>query len=141
LRFLAGTPPVLSTACIEPGLDLLLEAGMDRVRTKSTLLSEFLIRACDEQLAPFGVTLATPREAARRGSHVSMRHPDAWRLTQALVAEHEVIPDFRGPDLIRFGLAPLYNSFAEVFEAVERLRRALEDRAYLRYPEARLVVP
>jgi kynureninase len=141
LRFLAGTPPVLSTACIEPGLDLLLEAGMTAVRAKSMLLSEFLIRVCDAELGRFGVTVASPREAERRGSHVSLRHPEAWRLTQALVAEYGVIPDFRGPDLIRFGLAPLYNGFEEVFEAMVRLRRALEDGAYLRYPEARSVVP
>jgi len=115
MRFLAGTPPVLSTACIEPGLDLLLEAGIANIRAKSILLSEFLIAEADEQLGPHGVTIATPRAAEKRGSHVSLRHPDAGQLTQLLIANHAVIPDFRGPDLIRFGLAPLSNTFEEVF--------------------------
>ena len=136
-RFLAGTPAVLSMACVEPGLDLLLEAGTIHLQAKSQLLAEFLIALADQMLAEFGVTVATPREAARRGSHVSLRHPEAWRLTQSLSNDYGVIPDFRAPDLIRFGLAPLYNSFEEVYEAMTRLRLSLSTRSYERFDTAR----
>lgn len=139
-RFLAGTPAVLSMACLEPGLDLLLEAGMAAVAEKSRRLCDYLIAEADRQLAEFGVTVASPRETAERGSHVSLRHPEAWRLTQTLIADYAVIPDFRAPDLIRFGVAPLYNSFEDVCEAVGRLRLALRSKSYERYDAARLAV-
>ena len=139
-RFLAGTPAVLSMASMEPGLDLLLEAGMAAVEEKSRRLCDYLIAEADRQLAEFGVTVASPREAARRGSHVSLRHPEAWRLTQALINDYAVIPDFRSPDLIRFGVAPLYNSCEDVCEAVGRLRLALRSKSYERYDVARLAV-
>ena len=139
-RFLAGTPAVLSMACMEPGLDLLLEAGMGAVEAKSRRLCDYLIAEADRQLSEFGVTVASPREAAGRGSHVSLRHPEAWRLTQSLINDYAVIPDFRAPDLIRFGVAPLYNSFEDVCEAVGRLRLALRTKSYERYDAARLAV-
>lgn len=139
-RFLAGTPAVLSMASMEPGLDLLLEAGMAAVEEKSRRLCDYLIAEADRQLAEFGVTVASPREAARRGSHVSLRHPEAWRLTQALINDYAVIPDFRAPDLIRFGVAPLYNSYEDVCEAVGRLRLALRSKSYEWYDAARLAV-
>lgn len=139
-RFLAGTPAVLSMASMEPGLDLLLEAGMAAVEEKSRRLCDYLIAEADRQLAEFGVTVASPREAAGRGSHVSLRHPEAWRLTQALITDYAVIPDFRSPDLIRFGVAPLYNSYEDVCEAVGRLRLALRSKSYERYDAARLAV-
>ncbi len=139
-RFLAGTPAVLSMACMEPGLDLLLEAGMGAVEAKSRRLCDYLIAEADRQLSEFGVTVASPREAAWRGSHVSLRHPEAWRLTQSLINDYAVIPDFRAPDLIRFGVAPLYNSFEDVCEAVGRLRLALRTKSYERYDAARLAV-
>ena len=139
-RFLAGTPAVLSMACMEPGLDLLFEAGMGAVEEKSRRLCDYLIAEADRQLAEFGVTVASPREAARRGSHVSLRHPEAWRLTQTLITDYAVIPDFRAPDLIRFGVAPLYNSFEDVCEAVGRLRLALRTKSYERFDGARLAV-
>lgn len=137
LRFLAGTPPVLSTACVEPGVDLLLEAGMMNVRAKSKLLGEFLIAQVDQQLAVYRISIATPRDPEQRGSHVALCHPDAWRITQSLIADHAVIPDFRAPDLIRFGLAPLYNSFEEIHAAVTAMRLIFESKSYERYPATR----
>ena len=136
-RFLAGTPPILSMAAIEPGVDLLLEAGMERVRAKSVALTDYLIELWEEWLKPRGVTLNSPRDAARRGSHVSLGHPDAWRINRALIDEMNVIPDFRRPDNIRFGVAPLYTTFIEVHDAMERFRRVLEDRTHERMPDDR----
>jgi len=134
-RFLAGTPPVLSLAAVEPGVDLLLEAGVDRLRAKSVAQTEYLIALWDGMLRPLGVTLNSPRDSSRRGSHVSLGHPDGLRIDRALIEEMKVIPDFRYPDNIRFGIAPLYTSFIDIYEAMVRLRRVIEEGLYEKYPE------
>lgn len=139
-RFLAGTPPMLSLLAIEPALDMLLEAGVTHIRDKSIRLTEYAIALYDTLLAPAGYTLGTPREYERRGSHVSVRHPEGYRINRALIEELAVLPDFREPDNIRLGLAPLTTSFADVWHTIERLRRAVDQRLYLRYPAERLAV-
>jgi kynureninase len=139
-RFLAGTPPMLSLLAIEPALDMLLEAGSDRMREKSIRLTEYAIALFDALLAPAGYTLGTPRESHRRGSHVSVCHPEGYRINRALIEELAVLPDFREPDNIRLGLAPLTTSFADVWHTVERLRRAVDQQLYLHYPAERLAV-
>jgi len=139
-RFLAGTPPMLSLLAIEPALDMLLEAGVDRVRAKSIRLTEYAIALYDALLAPAGYALGTPREPDRRGSHVSVRHPEGYRINRALIEELGVLPDFREPDNIRLGLAPLTTSFADVWHTIERLRRAVDQQLYLHYPAERLAV-
>jgi kynureninase len=139
-RFLAGTPPMLALLAIEPALDMLLDAGVERMRQKALRLTEYAIELFDAQLAPIGYLLGTPRDANQRGSHVSVRHPEGYRINRALIEELNVLPDFREPDNIRLGLAPLTTSFADVWQAVERLRRAVVDRHYLRYPAERLAV-
>ncbi len=133
-RFLAGTPPVLSLAALEPGVDLLLEAGLDRIRAKSVAQTEYLIALWEAELAPLGFALASPRDAEHRGSHVSLAHPDGWRINRALIEEAGVLGDFRAPDHIRLGVAPLYTSFAEIREAVARLARLVRDRRHEKYP-------
>jgi kynureninase len=139
-RFLAGTPPMLSLLAMEPALDLALEAGMERIRLKSVRLTSYLGYLVDMVLAPLGFELGSPRDPERRGSHVSVRHPEGYRINRALIEEMRVLPDFREPDNIRLGLAPLYNSFGEVWEAVERMRCVVEEARYLRYPADRLMV-
>ncbi len=139
-RFLAGTPPMLSLMALESALDLQLEAGLERVRLKSVRLTSYLVYLADTVLAPLGFGLGSPRDPARRGSHVSVRHPEGYRINRALIEEMQVLPDFREPDNIRLGLAPLYTSFAEVWEAVDRIRRVVVEERYLRYPAERLPV-
>jgi len=139
-RFLAGTPPILSLLAIEPSLDLLLEAGIDRIRQKSVQLTAYLVYLVDQVLAPWGFTLGSPRDPARRGSHVSIRHPEGYRINRALIEEMNVLPDFREPDNIRLGLSPLYTSFTEVWEAVDRIRQVMAGERYQQYPTARLPV-
>lgn len=139
-RFLAGTPPVLSLAAIEPGVDLLQEAGLDRLRAKSVRQTEYLIGLWEALLAPLGFTLNSPRQASRRGSHVALGHPEGWRINRALTEDMHVLGDFREPDNIRLGVAPLYTSCAEIHEAVTRLRRVVEDRLYEKYPIERPAV-
>jgi kynureninase len=136
-RFLTGTPPVLSVAAIEPGIDLLLEAGLAPLREKSVRQTEYMIALWETLLQPLGFALNSPRDAGRRGSHVSLGHPDGWRIDQALIAEMRVLPDFRHPDNIRFGVAPLYTSFADIHEAVLRLARVVTERRYEKYSRER----
>jgi kynureninase len=137
LRFLVGTPPVLSLLAVEPGVDLLLEAGIDRVRAKSVAQTEYLIRLWERELRPLGFALNSPREPDRRGSHISLGHPEALRIDRALIEEMAVLPDFRYPDNLRLGVAPLYTSFADLHEAVARIARVVRDRRYERYPVER----
>jgi kynureninase len=139
-RFLVGTPPVLSLLALAPALDLVLEAGVGRIRHKSECLTAYLVYLADEVLAPIGFALGCPRDGACRGSHVSVRHPDGYRINRALIEEMKVLPDFREPDSIRLGLAPLYTTFAEVWEAVDRTRQVIEQGRHLSYPAARLRV-
>ena len=139
-RFLVGTPPVLSMLAMEQGVDLLLEVGMPRLRKKSLLLTSYLIDLFDELLSPLGFLLGTPREAEQRGSHVSLRHEDGYRINRALIEEMNVIPDFREPDNIRLGLTPLYTSFQDVWECVHRIQRVVAEKRHLRFPETRQAV-
>ena len=139
-RFLVGTPPVLSLAAIEPAIDLVIEAGIERIRGKSVALTRYCIELIDRVLAPLGCTLGSPRDAARRGSHVSVRHQDAYRVMRTLIDQRAVLPDFREPDNIRLGLAPLYTSYEEVWTAIERIRQVLAGGQYLRLSKRRETV-
>jgi kynureninase len=136
-RFRAGTPPMLSMKALEPALDLVLEAGLDQVRAKSELQTTYVIYLADQWLAPLGFALGSPRDVARRGSHVSLRHPEGSRISRALVESlppaPRVIGDFRPPDNIRLGVAPLYNTFVEIHRALDRIRAVVGDRLYERY--------
>jgi kynureninase len=139
-RFQAGTPPILSLAAIEPGVDLVLEAGIDRIRAKSLRQTEYLVELWREFLAPHGVSLNSPSESASRGSHVSLGHPEGLRVARALVHEMQVIPDFRAPDNIRFAVSPLYTTFTEIHEAIQRSNRVLQERLFEKYSTDRPVV-
>lgn len=122
-RYLCGTPPVLAAIALECGVDLLLEADPALLREKSVALGELFI-ALVEASCP-GLELVSPRSAAERGSQVSFRHPHGYPLMQALIARG-VIGDFRAPDIVRFGFAPLYVSFTDVWEAAATLARLIE---------------
>ena len=138
-RFTVGTPPVLSLLAVEPGLDLLLEAGMDAIRAASVALTGYLIELADARLAPLGFRVATPRDPERRGSHVTLAHPDGYRIARALT-EAGVIPDFREPDGIRLGIAPLYVGYEDLYEAVERLEALVRRGDHERLSSERAVV-
>jgi kynureninase len=133
-RFWVSTPPMLSLKAIEPAVDMLLEAGMKRLRTKSVRLTEYLIFLAEEWLVPLGFSIGTPRQSERRGSHVALRHPEAFRINRALIESAPpavtVIADFREPDNLRVGVAPLYNTFSEVHAAMDRMRVIVHERIY-----------
>ena len=118
---LSGTPPILAMVPLLVGLELLEEAGLAAVRTKSALLTEYAVELADAWLVPLGFGVASPRDPARRGSHVTLCHPDARALNARLVGAG-VIPDFRAPDALRLGLSPLSTSFTEVHRGLSVLR-------------------
>ena len=139
-RFLSGTPAILSLAAVEPGVDLLLAAGMARVRAKSARQTAYLLALWRAFLQPLGFTLKSPLAAEQRGSHVTFGHPEGLRISQALKEEMRVIPDFRRPDNLRYAVAPLYNSYSELYEAVQRLAQVVTGRVYARYADDGLAV-
>jgi kynureninase len=136
-RFLVGTPPMLSLTAVETGVDLMLEAGIERLRAKSVQQTEYLIGLWEALLEPLGVKLNSPRDPNCRGSHVSLGHPEGLRIELALINDMNVIPDFRYPDNIRLGIAPIYTTFTEIYEGITRLRRVLVERLYEQYPAER----
>lgn len=125
-RFITGTPPILAMQPLKHMVELVAEAGMDAVRAKSVALTERAIALHDELLAPLGVELASPRDAAERGSHITVNHP-RFREVTALLWERGVIPDFRPPHGLRIGLSPLSTSFAELQAGMEAIRDALRE--------------
>lgn len=125
-KFHSGTMPVISLATIDAGLIDVAEAGIDRLRAKSVSLTEFFVNEWEEHLERLGFELRTPRDPGLRGSHISLSHPDAWTIDRALIEEAKVIPDFRAPDNLRFGLAPLYNSHLDVHTAIQRIKMIVE---------------
>ena len=124
--FMTGTPQIIGTVAVEEGARLLGEAGMGRLRAKGVALTGYLISLADEWLAPQGFALASPRDSRRRGSHVCLRHPEAWRLSQALIRAG-VVGDYRTPDRLRLGPAPIVTAFTDVWDALDTLRGLAAD--------------
>jgi kynureninase len=126
-KFMTGTPSILATAAVQEGARLLLAAGMPAMRAKSVALTSYLIELADAWLVPLGCTIATPREAGRRGGHVSFCHPEAERIVEQLAAAG-VITDYRTPERFRLGPAPLYTRFTDLWTAVRTARDIIESK-------------
>jgi len=122
--WLVGTPGIIALTSAQAGIEVVAEAGIDNIRAKGIALTEYAIALVDAWLAPLGCSIGSPRDSARRGAHVSIRHPEAKRLTRDLIARG-VIPDFRAPDSVRIGLSPLTTSFEDVHRGLEALRGLL----------------
>jgi len=133
-KFLTGTPPVLNLMAIEPGLDMILEADMESIQQKSIELSEYFISLVYKKLILLGFSLGSPQDPQNRGSHVSLKHPEAYRICKALIIPEnstlKIIPDFREPDNIRFGFTPLYSTFTEVWKTVQRLQEIVTNKEF-----------
>jgi kynureninase len=127
-RFLSGTPPILGLMALEVGVDLLAQAPRDLLFQKSRDLCSRFIEWTDP-CREFGLELVTSRDPGARGSHVSLRHPEGYAIVQALIGEG-TIGDFRAPDILRFGFAPLYLSFADAWQAASALREVLAARKW-----------
>ena len=151
-RFRVGTAPMLSMLAIEPALDILLEAGMARLRNKSIWQTEYLLYLAREWLLPLGFSIGSPQEAGQRGSHISLRHPEAYRINRTMIElpplpenynskpSIRVIPDFRAPDNIRMGIAPLYTNFSDIYRALDFMRWIVEKQVYRYYSDERQAV-
>lgn len=143
-KFAIGTPPILSLAAMQPGLDLLLEAGVENLRKKSIQQSNFLIEMVQKELLPIGFQIASPLDENYRGSHISIQHKEGYRINRAMIApktnDKIIIPDFRPPNNIRLGIAPLYNSFQDLYETVLRMKKIIIEKEYEQYSKEKLTV-
>jgi kynureninase len=124
---MTGTPDILGTTAVEGGARLLAEAGIERIRAKSVLLTAYLAELAADWLEPLGCELATPRDPEHRGSHLTFRHPDAEAIVAEL-AKSQVIVDYRTPSRVRFGLSPLTTRFTDVWQAAAATRDLLISR-------------
>jgi kynureninase len=130
-RQLCGTPSVLAMAALEVGVDILARADISCVREKSQRLGDLFLQLAEEQCGEFPLTPACPADSNERGSQVSLRHSEGHAIMQALI-DRGVIGDFRAPDIIRFGLTPLYLRYVDVWDAVVALREILESETWRR---------
>jgi kynureninase len=133
-RFAVGTPSIIALGALEEGVATVAAAGIEGLRAKSMQLTELFIALVATRCAGLDLRLISPRAAAQRGSQVAYAHPHAWPVMQALInhAPRSVIGDFRAPDILRFGVAPLYVRFADVWDAVDALREILVTQAWQR---------
>jgi kynureninase len=140
-KFLSGTPPVINLMAIEPGLDLLLAAGMNNLYEKSVRQTEYFINLTTEILANYGFEIGSPLDPQKRGSHVSLKHPEAYRICQSLIQPKngniKIIPDFREPNNIRFGFTPLYTTFIEIWQTVERIQVIMQTKEFNQFSNER----
>lgn len=127
---LSGTPPTLELTALESAVDLWLEQDMAAARLKSIALVDLFITLVEERCAGMGFELVSPRDPQRRGSQASFRHSNGYGVIRGLI-ERDVIGDFRAPDVCRFGFAPLYVRYVDVWDAVERLRDVMHTGAHL----------
>ncbi|MDA9602510.1 aminotransferase class V-fold PLP-dependent enzyme [Flavobacteriaceae bacterium] len=136
-RFASGTTQVLSMQAMEPGIDITLEAGIKNLRKKSIALSEFFLNGIEEELIPLGFKIQSPSNSDLRGSHLTISHPASWQICQALIQGEsnalKVIPDYRPPNLLRFGIAPLYTSYENIFRVLIRIKEIVKTESYKKF--------
>ena len=128
-RFLCGTPPILAMAALDHALTVFDGIDMDLVERKALALGDVFLGLVEDRCSEFGFDLASPRESQGRGAHVSFAHPQAYAICQALIARG-VVGDFRAPDLLRMGFAPLTTRFIDVWRTVEVLRDVMATKAW-----------
>ena len=124
-RFTVGTPPIVPVAAVAAAVADVAEAGIEAIHDKARRATDLIVEIVDDRLTPHGAEVASPRDASVRGSHVAVRHPEGHALSAWLRA-NGVIVDFRPPDVVRVAVAPLSTSYAEVWEGLDRMAKALE---------------
>jgi len=144
-KFAVSTPSILSLGAIAPGLDIILEAGITNIQTKSSKQSIFLINLIKHYLIPLGFKIASPLNDSQRGSHISITHCESYRINRAMIAPKNentkiVIPDFRPPNLIRIGITPLYTSYLDLYEAIIRISEIVTTKEYEKFSNEKLTV-
>jgi kynureninase len=131
-KFQIGTPPILSLSAIEPGLDLIIDAGIENIREKSVLQTDYMIYLIEEKLVPLGFELLTVKDSAKRGSHIAISHKDAYSISLALrnnKSGKSIILDYR-PGILRLSVNPLYNTFEEIWEAIDIITTIVKNEGY-----------
>ena len=131
IRQQCGTQPILSMAALDAALDVWDDVDVKDLHAKSMALCQLLIKLVEKKNSRHGLTLFGSRDLEQRGSHVSFHCPEGYAVMQALIAQG-VIGDFRMPDVIRFGITPLYTSFAEIWDAAAILTRILDEKLWNR---------
>lgn len=134
-----GTPNLFSTAPLSGSVELFEEAGMDNIRAKSLVLTQYLRDLIHAQIGNFGFIDVTPVENENRGGHIALAHPEAARICKAL-KEANVVPDFRAPDIIRLAPISFYTSYTDVWDMVQRLKEIMEKETYKHFTNERNVV-
>jgi kynureninase len=130
-RMLTGTPPVVALSILEDAVGIVLDAGIDRLREKSKKMSALLVELVERECRGHGLEFGSPRDEEKRGNHVIFHHPEAYAVVQALKARG-VVGDFRAPDCIRLGIAPIYLAYEDIWHAVQHLRQVMENREWAR---------
>ena len=132
---------MVSVSGLEPSLDMVLDAGIGAIRQKSVSQTDYLISLSREWLFGKGVRLGSPEFSEKRGSHISLKHAEAYRICKALidpvVGQRTVIPDFREPNNIGLGITPLYTTYEEIHTAMEQLKYIMDHKIYEKYPRSR----
>ena len=144
-KFAISTPSILSLGAISPGLDIIIEAEMKNIVKKSQSQSEFLIELIKEFLLPLNFEIVSPLNTAQRGSHISIKHAESYRINRAMISPSNnktksVIPDFRPPNFIRLGITPLYTSYVDLVEAVLRIKEIVATKEYENFSNEKLLV-
>ncbi|KXH84057.1 kynureninase [Sporosarcina sp. HYO08] len=137
--FQVGTPHVLSLAPLIGSLSMFEETGMEAIREQSLALTDYFMTLIDEELSEYGFVMTNPHDEKSRGAHVFLVHEEAARICKAL-KEHNVIPDFRAPNGIRLAPVALYNTFEEVWEVVQVLKKIMKEELYKKFENKREVV-
>lgn len=128
-RYLCGTQPIISLGLASCGIDIFLQTNMQQIREKSLKLTDLFITLIEQECAEFNLELITPREHKYRGSHVSFRHPEGYAAIQALIARN-VIGDYREPEVLRFGITPLYLGFEDIWNAVQHIKAVFTNQEW-----------
>jgi len=124
-KFICGTPPIIAYKAIESGLEIFKDLSIIEIREKSTKLSEMFIQLMKQECTEFGFTLFSPKNSEQRGSQISFLHENAYSIIQALIS-HGIIGDYREPNVMRFGISPLYMRFEDVWNAITCLREIMQ---------------
>lgn len=135
-RFLTGTPNMLGITAVDEGLSTIASAGIAQIQEAGQLLTGYALLLTDKWLASLGFSVASPRQPGRRGAHLTLHHPDAWQICQAMIAR-AVVPDFRTPDRLRLGFAPLTTSYDEVWLGLDNIRQIVQSGEHKTFPTER----
>jgi len=124
-KFICGTPPIIAYKAIESGLEIFKDLSIIEIREKSIKLSEMFIQLMQQECTEFGFMLFSPKNSEQRGSQISFLHENAYSIIQALIS-HGIIGDYREPNVMRFGISPLYMRFEDVWNAITCLREIMQ---------------